>query len=105
MRRFSLASLLVLVTALAAGGSPAGAAVTIGQLDPSIPPTMSSCAGVVPQAMAQPSVTSGNSYVVPATLRQGAITSWTHNAFGAATQPVTMKIFRLVAGTTYRVVG
>jgi Ca2+-binding RTX toxin-like protein len=104
MRRFSLA-LLVLVTALAASGSTAGAAVTIGQLDPSIPPTMSSCAGVVPQAMVQPSVTSGNSYVVPATLRQGAITSWTHNAFGAATQPVTMKIFRLVAGTTYRVVG
>jgi Ca2+-binding RTX toxin-like protein len=98
------AAALVLLT-LAAGASPAGAAVTIGQLDPSIPPAMSSCSGVVPQAMAQPSVTSGNSYVVPATVRQGAITSWTHNAFGAATQPVTMKVFRLVAGTTYRVVG
>jgi Ca2+-binding RTX toxin-like protein len=102
--RVSLAS-LVAVAVLTANASPAGAAVTIGQLDPSIPPAMSSCAGVVPQAMAQPNVTSGNSYVVPATVRQGAITSWTHNAFGAATQPVTMKIFRLVAGTTYRVVG
>jgi Ca2+-binding RTX toxin-like protein len=103
--RQSLLASLITVAALMASASPAEAAVTIGQVDPSIPPAMSSCAGVVPQAMAQPSVTSGNSYVVPATVPQGAITSWTHNAFGAATQPVTMKIFRLVAGTTYRVVG
>lgn len=98
-------SVWVASSALACSASPANASVTIGQLDPSIPPAMSSCAGVVPQAMAQPSVTSGNSYVIPAAVRQGAITSWTHNAFSAATQPVTMKIFRLVDGTTYRVVG
>ena len=79
--------------------------MTIGQTDPEIPPPMSSCAGVVPQAMAQPTVTSGNSYVVPATVQQGAITAWSHNAFSAANQPVTMKVFRLVGGTTYRIVG
>lgn len=90
---------------LAAPLSSAGATVTIGQTDPEIPPPMSSCAGVVPQAMAQPTVTSGNSYVVPATVQQGAITAWSHNAFSAANQPVTMKVFRLIGGTTYRVVG
>jgi Ca2+-binding RTX toxin-like protein len=101
MRRFSLA-IVMAAAALTASASTANGAVTIGQTDPSIPPAMSSCAGVNPQAMAQPSVTSGNSYVAPA---DGTITSWSHNAFSAATQPVTMKLFRLVGGTTYRVVG
>ena len=104
MKRFVLT---VVVAALSMAGplSLAGASVTIGQTDPQIPPPMSSCAGVVAQAMAQPTVTSGNSYVVPATVQQGAITAWSHNAFSAANQPVTMKVFRLVGGTTYRVVG
>lgn len=104
MKRLVLTVVLA-VLSLAAPLSSAEASVTIGQTDPEIPPPMSSCAGVVPQAMAQPTVTSGNSYVVPATVQQGAITAWSHNAFSAANQPVTMKVFRLVGGTTYRVVG
>ena len=93
------------VLPLMAGASPAGASVRIGQTDPQIPPPMSSCAGVVPQAMAQPTVTSGDSYVVPSTVEEGAITAWSHNAFSAANQPVTMKVFRLIGGTIFRVVG
>jgi Ca2+-binding RTX toxin-like protein len=104
MRRLLVVSLLA-AALIATNVSPASASVTIGQTDPEIPPPMSSCAGVVPQAMAQPTVTSGNSYVVPATVQQGAITAWSHNAFSAANQPVTMKVFRLIGGTTYRVVG
>jgi Ca2+-binding RTX toxin-like protein len=100
MRRFSLA-LLVLVTALAASGSTAVASVTIGQTDPANSP-MVSCAGVTAQDMTQPTVTSGTPYVVPA---DGAIISWSHNAYASANQQITMKVWRLVGGTTYRVVG
>jgi Ca2+-binding RTX toxin-like protein len=96
---------VLVATVLMLVPSGASAATTIGQTDPQIPPPMSSCAGVVPQAMAQPTVTSGNSYVVPATVQQGVITAWSHNAFSAANQPVTMKVFRLIGGTTYGVGG
>jgi hypothetical protein len=95
----ALASLVAL--ALAAAATPANAAVTIGQTDPASTP-MSSCAGVNAQDMTQPTVTSGNSYVVPA---NGAIVSWSHNAYASANQQITMKVWRLVSGTTYRVVG
>jgi hypothetical protein len=90
-----------LAAALAVGATPAPAAVTIGQTDPASSP-MSSCAGVNPQDMIQPTVTSGTSYVVPA---NGAITSWSHNAYASANQEITMKVWRQVSGTTYRVVG
>ena len=56
-----------------------------------------------PFDMVQPSVTSGNTYVVPAT---GTVTSWSTNAAAGAGQMLTMKIFRKVAEpTTYMVVG
>jgi hypothetical protein len=95
----TLASLVAL--ALVAAATPANASVTIGQTDPASVP-MSSCAGVNAQDMTQPTVTSGNSYVVPAS---GTIVSWSHNAYASANQQITMKVWRLVSGTTYRVVG
>jgi Ca2+-binding RTX toxin-like protein len=100
MRRYSLVS-LVAAALIATNVSPAGASVTIGQTDPSSTP-MASCAGVTAQDMAQPSVTSGNSYVVPA---DGTITSWSHNAVSGANQNVTMKVWRLISGMTYLVIG
>ncbi len=99
VRRLSLVSVAALSLAVIA--SPATASVTVGQTDPSNSP-MVSCAGVVVQDMAQPSVTSGNSYVVPA---DGTITSWSHNAYSGANQKVTMKVWRLISGTSYRVIG
>ncbi len=99
-RRFLVVSLLA-AALIATNVSPAGASVTIGQTDPASTP-MASCAGVTAQDMAQPSVTSGNSYVVPA---DGTITSWSHNAYSGANQNVTMKLWRVVSGTSYRVIG
>ena len=74
----------------AASVSPAGAAVTIGQLAPGIPPTFCNTMN----DWAQPAVTSGNTYVVPAV---GAVTSWSHNAAPGAGEMLTMKVFPKVA--------
>ena len=52
--------------------------------------------------IAQPTVTSGNTYVVPG---NGTITSRSHNAAAPAGQELTFKIFRLVSGLTYTAVG
>lgn len=52
--------------------------------------------------IAQPIVTSGNTYVVPG---NGTITSWSHNAAADAGQEMTFKVFRPVTGLTYMVVG
>jgi Ca2+-binding RTX toxin-like protein len=98
MKRFALIVSLAALS-LAAGGSPASASVTLGQLSPD--PSTSFCFG--PMDEAQPTVTSGNTYVVPGT---GTITSWSHNARGGAGQTFTMKVFRKIAEPgTYMVVG
>src|SRR4029453_17068003 len=98
MKRFALTVSLAALS-LAAGGSPASASVTIGQLSPD--PSTSFCFG--PMDEAQPTVTSGNTYVVPET---GTITSWSHNARVGAGQMFTMKVFRKIAEPgTYMVVG
>ena len=80
-------TVVVVTTALAASASPAGAAVTIGQLAPEA--ISSVCRGTVDRV--QVNVTSGNTYVVPGT---GTITSWSHNARAGAGQVLTMKVFR-----------
>jgi hypothetical protein len=79
--------------------APASASVTVGQLDP----------GGSPEACGsdfdflQPTVTSGNSYVMPYT---GTVTSWTTRANGTTGLSMGLKIFRKVASpTTYRAVG
>jgi hypothetical protein len=74
--------------------------VTLGQLAPS--PVSATC-GTLKQDFLQPSVSSGNSYVVPG---NGTITSWSTNAYANAGQMWTMKIFRKVGDpATYAVVG
>src|SRR5215212_8480216 len=84
--------------ALALGSSPAAAAVTIGQTQP----TPEICSD--DYDWLQPTVTEGNAYVVPSTVNTGTVTSWstTANASGGV---MKMKIFRPVSGSTYSVVG
>jgi hypothetical protein len=96
-----LASGVVALVGLASA-SGAGASVTIGQLAPGIAP-QARCSGMVYDLL-QPTVTSGNTYVVPA--GGVAITSWSTNAAAGAGQQLKMKVFRKVAEPrTYRVVG
>jgi hypothetical protein len=105
LKRFALATSLAALS-LAASVAPAGAAVTIGQLAPGIPPL--TCFNAAPYDMIQPAVTSGNSYVVPATggVTSWTVTSWSHNAAAGAGQRLALKVFRKVADpTTYQVVG
>jgi hypothetical protein len=83
---------------LGAAASPASASVTIGQVGV---PVVSLCE--TGSDLAQPSVTAGNSYVVPGT---GTITSWTTYGGPNPTSPLTMKVFRLVTPpATYQAVG
>ena len=74
----------------AGAAAPAGAAVTIGQVGD---PSASGCSSGYDWV--QPTVTAGNSYVIPG---NGTITSWTTYASGAPGQQETMKVWRPVAG-------
>jgi hypothetical protein len=97
-RRLALAVALVLAPLALA--TPARASVTIGQV--ADPAATASC--IDGNDWLQPTVKSGNSFLVPGA---GTITSWTTSlAPGPGTQ-MTMKIFRAVSGpaNTYRVVG
>jgi hypothetical protein len=86
---------------LLSSASAASGAVSIGQNPLSTPP-----AGCTTQLdLVQPSVTSATRYVVPGTIAQGTITSWTHRAAAGAGQTMTMKVFRSVGGSSFRVVG
>jgi hypothetical protein len=105
-RRIGIAAALATVVAvvLAGGEAPASASVTIGQLAPSTPSSETSA----DTDRAQPSVTAGNSYVVPAMggITTWALTSWSHNAAADMGQELTMKVFRKVADPLkYAVVG
>ena len=108
-RRRSRLARLGIASALAAtlpglAAAPVPAAVTIGQLAPSSPASETSA----DTDRAQPGVTSGNSYVVPATggVTAWTLTSWSHNAAADVGQELTMKVFRKVADPlTYTVVG
>jgi hypothetical protein len=100
IRRFPQLACLALFS-MAAAAHPAGASVTLGQLAPGVSPP-ADCANPSPFDLLQPTVTSGNSYVVPAA---GTITSWSHNASADAGQALALKVFRNVSGATYAVVG
>ena len=104
-RRGAIARFLAVASlgalALIAGASQSAASITVGQLAPgSPPPGFADPSGTLD--IAQPTVTSGNTYVVPG---NGTITSWSHNAAAPAGQELTFKIFRLVSGLTYTAVG
>ncbi len=98
LKSFALAACFVAL-ALAASVSTAGASVTIGQTGL---PT-SSCADGADRL--QPTVTSGNSYIVPSTVVVGTITSWSTEAFAGAGQMLAMKVYEPLGGAAYRVVG
>ncbi len=103
LKRLALTGFLAALS-LAAIASPASASVTIGQLAPSLPSSETSA----DTDRAQPSVTAGNSYVVPAIagITTWTLTSWSHNAAADVGQELTMKVFRKVADPlTYTVVG
>jgi hypothetical protein len=72
----------------AMGVTPAAASVTVGQLGKPFQDYTADFDWI------QPTVSSGNSYVAPAT---GTITSWSHNAAPGPNQTLTMKLFRKVA--------
>jgi hypothetical protein len=96
MRGFASVVFGAVVVAMV-GAPGAEASITLGQLAPS--PGTGFCAGF---DRVQPSVSSGNGYVVPAA---GTITSWSTNAGANAGQHMAMKVFRNVSGNTYSVVG
>jgi hypothetical protein len=89
-----LAALLVMASA-----GTTRAAVTIGQTAPSAEFCQPS------RDRLQPTVTSGNSYVVPATVAAGAITSWATEAMAGAGRMLAMKVYRPLGGASYMVVG
>jgi hypothetical protein len=72
--------------------------MTIGQLAPS---PFDECAGLVIADFVQPSVNSGQSYVVPATggITSWTLTSWSTNATSTSGQKMSLKIFRRVSST------
>jgi hypothetical protein len=78
---------------------PQAEATTIGQLAPNSSPA--NCPGLFD--IFSPTVTKGESYAVPS--YGTAITSWSTNAADGAGQMLTLKIFRLVSGDTYRVIA
>jgi hypothetical protein len=99
LMRLALAGGLAALS-LAGSASHAAASVTLGQLSPN-PESVSCVTSAVD--FAQPTVTSGNPYVVPGA---GTITSWSHNARSSANQTLTMKVFRKLADpSTYMAVG
>src|SRR5262249_16576224 len=99
LNRLALASALAGLS-LATYASDAIASVTIGQAAPAPPPN--TCSNLTADWL-QPTVMSGNSYVVPAV---GTITSWTTRASSTPSgQRYTMKVFRHVSGSNYTVVG
>jgi hypothetical protein len=81
--------------------SPASAAVSIGQNPLSTPPA--DCTSQLD--LLQPSVTSATRYVVPSTVAQGTITSWSHRAAAGTGQTTTLKVFRSAGGSSFQVVG
>jgi hypothetical protein len=95
-RRLALAFILA-GTLLTLAASQAPAAVTIGQLAPPNPSSETSA----DTDRAQISVTSGNSYVVPATggITAWTLTSWSHTAATDPVQELTMKVFRETGGS------
>lgn len=100
--RFGIPGCLVAV-ALAASASPA-AAVTIGQLAPGT--AVPECTGQFD--LVQPTVTSGNSYVVPSTggVSSWTVTSWSTNASSDPGQLMALKMFRKVGDpASYKAIG
>jgi len=101
--RYVTATLAIAAIVLATeAGAAQAMPTTIGQLAPGSPPTASCFQGPSFDNL-QPTVSSGNTYVVPP--RGVRITSWSTNAAAGQGQMMTMKVLRLISGSTYEVVG
>jgi hypothetical protein len=101
-RRKTLLSAVLLACVGALGlASQASAAVTIGQNPLSTP--SADCKTQLD--LVQPSVTSATRYVVPSTIAQGTITSWSHRASAGSGQTLSLKVFRGLGGPAYEVIG
>jgi hypothetical protein len=103
LKRFALAASLAALT-LTVIASPSGAAVTLGQIGA---PPMGSGACGNGLDLIQPTVSSGNPYVVPNT---GGVTSWTVTSWttlgGGGPEQRAFKVFRKIAEpATYEVVA
>jgi hypothetical protein len=104
VRRISL--FVALATGFALVVASPAAAVTVGQLAPGSSPDALCSNG--PNDSLTPTVTSGNSYVIPALAAPYGMTatSWSTNAAAGAGQTLTFKVFRKIGDpATYRVVG
>lgn len=99
LRRSLFISLVAAAGLLTASASPAGASVTVGQVAPD---TTAARTCVSPVDRVQPTVTGGNSYIIPA---NGTITSWSTTTSGDGGGQLKLKVFRHVAGTTYMAVA
>jgi hypothetical protein len=98
------ASIAVSTAALAAAFAAPAAAVTLGQIPSGAPPAF--CDG--PLDLVQPSVTSGNAYVVPSTggVSSWTVTSWGTNASVQAGQTAGLRFFRKIGDPAkFQVVG
>jgi hypothetical protein len=94
-----LAGVALAAVGMLSSASSAAGAVTIGQTPLSTPP-----AGCTSQLdLVQPTVNSATRYVVPSTIAQGTITSWSHRAAAGSGQTMTMKVFRSLGGSSYQV--
>src|SRR5215207_1347194 len=92
-----LLALAAVTGSLMLTAAPAAASVTIGQAAANT----STC--IANADWLQPTVTGGNTYVVPGT---GTITSWAIDSTGSAGEQLTMKMYRQAGNsTTYQVVG
>src|SRR5262249_61485409 len=78
---------------------PAAASVTIGQTGT---PTAPCAAGA---DRLQATVTGGTSFVVPWTIAEGRIVSWSTEAQAGAGQQLALKVYRLASGNTYTVLA
>ncbi len=99
MKRIAFAAPVAIVLAVVTA-SPSTAAITLGQLPPTTPTPVCS-----PDDRVQPSVTSGNSYAVPAS---GTITSWStlSGTPGLGDASMQLKIFRPTGiANTFTIVG
>jgi hypothetical protein len=103
MRKIGSLLLVACVAAsMATSASPAAGSVTVGQTG-----SPTGLCGPASGDWAQLTVSSGNSYVVPALPSVTALTiiSWSHEAYTAAGQKLKFKVYHQVSGMTYRVVG
>jgi hypothetical protein len=102
INRLALAASLAALS-VGANASAALASVTLGQLPP---PGFSTFACAMFDRV-QPTVTSGNPYVVPA---PGGVTSWTLTSWSTEAVPgdgrlLTMKVYRRVSGNSFMIIG